>query len=237
MAKKILIVEDEKAIADILAFNLKREGYETETAYDGIEGLRFALEHAPDLILLDVMLPEMDGFAVCRKVRELSQVPIVMLTAREEESDKVTGLELGADDYVTKPFSMRELMARVKANMRRTTVLQEVQTEAPEDGKLVIDMDRGAVYKNGKPVDLSVREFDILTFLSAAPGKVFSREQLMQDVWGYDYYGDLRAVDVAIRRLREKLEDEPAQPRYIITKRGFGYFFSDSEIVEIKGNN
>ena len=235
MDKTILVVEDEKAIADILIFNLQREGYQTLEANDGPEGLRLALTGAPDLILLDVMLPGMDGFEVCRKIRETSQVPILMLTAREEETDKVTGLELGADDYITKPFSMRELMARVKANIRRTAVQQMVSTESESvqgAGKLVISADRGAVYKNGKPLDLSVREFDILTFLAAEPGKVFSREQLMENVWGYEYYGDLRAVDVAIRRLREKLEDTPAQPRYILTKRGFGYCFSDTEAVE-----
>ncbi len=282
MDKTILVVEDEMAIADILVFNLQREGYRTLVANDGPEGLRLALTGAPDLVLLDVMLPGMDGFEVCRKVRETSQVPILMLTAREEEADKVMGLELGADDYITKPFSMRELMARVKANIRRTSVQQTVsgtpETSAaagklvissergavykdgkpldlsvrkanirrtsvqqtvsgtPETsaaaGKLVISSERGAVYKDGKPLDLSVREFDILTFLAAEPGKVFSREQLMENVWGYEYYGDLRAVDVAIRRLREKLEDQPAQPRYIITKRGFGYCFSDSETVE-----
>ena len=235
MDKTILVVEDEMAIADILLFNLQREGYRTLVANDGPEGLRLALTGAPDLVLLDVMLPGMDGFEVCRKVRETSQVPILMLTAREEEADKVMGLELGADDYITKPFSMRELMARVKANIRRTSVQQTVSgaQEAPAAaGKLVISSDRGAVYKDGKPLDLSVREFDILTVLAAEPGKVFSREQLMENVWGYEYYGDLRAVDVAIRRLREKLEDQPAQPRYIITKRGFGYYFSDSETVE-----
>ncbi|MBP3312552.1 MAG: response regulator transcription factor [Butyricicoccus sp.] len=235
MEKTILVVEDEKAIADILIFNLQREGYKTLEANDGPEGLRLALEGAPDLVLLDVMLPGMDGFEVCKKVRETSQVPILMLTAREEEADKITGLELGADDYITKPFSMRELMARVKANIRRTS-MQQAAGGAPEQpaaaGKLIISADRGAVYKDGRPLDLSVREFDILTFLAAEPGKVFSREQLMENVWGYEYYGDLRAVDVAIRRLREKLEDQPAQPRYIITKRGFGYYFSDSETVE-----
>ena len=233
MEKTILVVEDEKAIADILIFNLQREGYQTLEANDGQEGLRLALEGEPDLILLDVMLPGIDGFEVCRQVRQASQVPILMLTAREEEADKVLGLELGADDYITKPFSMRELMARVKANIRRVSV-QQATEELPKEsgGKLVIAADRGAVYKDGKALDLSVREFDILTFLASAPGKVFSREQLMENVWGYDYYGDLRAVDVAIRRLREKLEDEPAQPKYIITKRGFGYYFSDLEAVE-----
>ena len=225
------MVEDEKAIADILIFNLQREGYQTLEANDGPEGLRLALEKAPDLILLDVMLPGMDGFEVCKRVRETSQVPILMLTAREEEADKIAGLELGADDYITKPFSMRELMARVKANMRRAPAPAAGEAP-PAEGKLVVSAERGAVYKDGKPLELSVREFDILTFLAAEPGKVFSREQLMENVWGYEYYGDLRAVDVAIRRLREKLEDQPAQPRYIITKRGFGYYFSDNEAIE-----
>lgn len=228
--KKILVVEDEKAISDILVFNLQREGYDTLAAYDGAEGLRCALEEAPDLILLDVMLPEMDGFEVCRRVRAEKDTPIIMLTAREEETDKVMGLELGADDYITKPFSMRELMARVKANMRRIYAGEDREkAEAPSGGGLRVSKDNGMVYKNGHPLELSAREFDILCFLSAAPGRVFSREELMEQVWGYDYYGDLRAVDVAIRRLREKIEDEPASPRYIITKRGMGYYFADGE--------
>ena len=228
--KKILVVEDEKAISDILVFNLQREGYDTLAAYDGAEGLRCALEEAPDLILLDVMLPEMDGFEVCRRVRAEKDTPIIMLTAREEETDKVMGLELGADDYITKPFSMRELMARVKANRRRTYAGEDREkAAAPSGGGLRVSKDNGMVYKNGHPLELSAREFDILCFLSAAPGRVFSREELMEQVWGYDYYGDLRAVDVAIRRLREKIEDEPASPRYIITKRGMGYYFADGE--------
>ena len=227
--KKILVVEDEKAIADILVFNLQREGYSTMVAYDGAEGLRAALKEAPDLILLDVMLPEMDGFAVLGHIREKQDTPIIMLTAREEETDKVLGLELGADDYITKPFSMRELMARVKANMRRTLSGEEREKPAvPQGGGLRISRDNGMVYKNGRALELSAREFDILCFLSAAPGRVFSREELMEQVWGYEYYGDLRAVDVAIRRLREKVEDQPASPRYIITKRGMGYYFADA---------
>ena len=228
--KKILVVEDEKTISDILAFNLQREGYDTIAAYDGAEGLRCALGEAPDLILLDVMLPKMDGFEVCRQVREQKDTPIIMLTAREEEADKVTGLELGADDYITKPFSMRELMARVKANMRRIYSGEEKEKPAASEGDgLRVSKDNGMVYKNGRPLELSAREFDILCFLSAAPGRVFSREELMEQVWGYDYYGDLRAVDVAIRRLREKVEDQPASPKYIITKRGMGYYFTDGE--------
>ena len=226
--KKILVVEDEKAIADILVFNLQREGYDTLVAYDGADGLHAALEQAPDLVLLDVMLPSMDGFEVLRHIREKQDTPIIMLTAREEETDKVLGLELGADDYITKPFSMRELMARVKANMRRTLSGEEREKPAvPSGGGLRISRENGMVYKNGRALELSAREFDILCFLSASPGRVFSREELMEQVWGYDYYGDLRAVDVAIRRLREKVEDQPASPHYIMTKRGMGYYFND----------
>ena len=226
--KKILVVEDEKAIADILVFNLQREGYDTLVAYDGADGLHAALEQAPDLVLLDVMLPSMDGFEVLRHIREKQDTPIIMLTACEEETDKVLGLELGADDYITKPFSMRELMARVKANMRRTLSGEEREKPAmPSGGGLRISRENGMVYKNGRALELSAREFDILCFLSASPGRVFSREELMEQVWGYDYYGDLRAVDVAIRRLREKVEDQPASPHYIMTKRGMGYYFND----------
>lgn len=224
MAKKILIVEDEKDIANIIEFNLQRAGFETMETGDGNEGLRMALEQSPDLILLDVMLPGMDGFEICRRVREQSQVPIIMLTAREEEADKIYGLELGADDYVTKPFSNRELIARIKANMRRFRA-EETAPAAASHG-LEISEQGAMVYKDGAPVDLSVREFEILSYLAHEPGRVVSREELMEKVWGFEYYGDLRAVDVAIRRLREKIEDKPAQPRYIITKRGLGYYFA-----------
>lgn len=226
MAKTILVVEDEQDIATIIDFNLKRSGFDTMMAYDGPTGLKLALENAPDLILLDVMLPGMDGFEICRRVREKSQVPIIMLTAREEESDKILGLELGADDYVTKPFSNRELIARIKANMRRFSAAEAPQEKADAGLGLSISEEDTAVYKDGKPIDLSVREFDILSYLAAEPGRVVSREELMEKVWGFEYYGDLRAVDVAIRRLREKIEDEPAQPKYIITKRGLGYYFA-----------
>ena len=226
MEKTILVVEDEKAIADILIFNLQREGYQTLEANDGKTGLQLALEKKPDLILLDVMLPMMDGFEVCRHVRKKSEVPIIMLTAREEESDKVLGLELGADDYITKPFSMRELMARIKANMRRIPENKENSDRTVLGKRLTISAERGEVCKDGKPIELTVREFELLQYLSSEPGKVFSREELMHQVWGYEYYGDLRAVDVAIRRLREKMEDEPAAPAYIMTKRGMGYYFN-----------
>jgi len=231
MAKKILVVDDEKSIVDILCFNLAREGYEIESAYDGREGLRLARESAPDLILLDVMLPYLDGFAVCRTLREEgSNVPIIMITAREEETDKVFGLELGADDYITKPFSMRELLARVKTNMRRAAAQEAPPAEGGNvirRGELVIDLDRHSVFKKTVSLELTQREYELLKFLASQPGKVVSRQELMHQVWQYDYYGDLRTVDVAVRRLREKLEENPAEPAYVMTKRGAGYYFAD----------
>ena len=231
MGKTVLIVEDEQNIVDILAFNLSREGYDTMEAYDGTTGLQLAMEHTPDLILLDLMLPGMNGFVVCRKIRETgSSIPILMLTAREEETDKVMGLELGADDYITKPFSMRELLARVKANIRRGSMAPTVhmsQSKPDSGARLVIDKTMSAVRKDGKNLDLSQREYDLICFLAAEPGKIFSREVLMERVWNYEgYVGDVRAVDVAIRRLREKLEDDPANPAFIVTKRGMGYYFA-----------
>ena len=229
MGRKVLIVDDEKSISDILAYNLKKESYETVCAFDGREGLRMAREENPDLILLDIMLPYMDGFEVCSTLRgEGNNVPIIMLTAREEETDKVFGLESGADDYITKPFSMRELLARVKTNMRRTAVTAPAAPVAENTLRfegLVIDLDRHAVTKNGTELELTEREYEILRFMAQTPGKVISRQELMTEVWQYDYFGDLRAVDVAMRRLREKLEDNPAAPRYVMTKRGAGYYF------------
>ncbi len=226
--KRILIIEDEQSISDIIKFNLEKEGYETLTAYDGQAGYEKAMSENPDLILLDVMLPLMDGFQVCKKVREASLVPILMLTAKEEEIDKVLGLELGADDYITKPFSMRELIARIKANIRRTDFTDLVK-DAPSDiqifGNLEIDMNRFEVRKSGQALELTQREFELLKYLAAAEGRVFSREQLLEEVWGYEYYGDIRTVDVTVRRLREKLEDDSSDPKYIMTKRGIGYYF------------
>ena len=236
MGKTILIVEDEQNIVDILSFNLSREGYDTLEAYDGPTGLQLALENDPDLILLDLMLPGMNGFDVCRKIRESgSSIPILMLTAREEEADKVLGLELGADDYITKPFSMRELLARVKANIRRVAMAAPAAAPAPaaeglvQRGRVTIDRDRATISKDGRALNLTQREYDLICYLAAQPGKVFSREALMEHVWNYEgYVGDVRAVDVAVRRLREKIEDDPASPRFIVTKRGMGYYFSES---------
>lgn len=226
----ILIVDDEKPIVDILKFNLQKEGFDTIEAYDGATGLQLAMEKNPDLILLDVMLPEMDGFTVCKEIRMKSQVPIILLTAREEEVDKVLGLELGADDYITKPYSVRELLARIKANLRRTKKSQPITTTDNSDvltyGRLSIDTERFEVQKDGKPVEITVREFELLKFLASQPDKIFSREKLLEKVWKYEYYGDLRTVDVTVRRLREKLEDNPGEPDFVVTKRGIGYYFN-----------
>ena len=228
MSKKILVVDDEKAIVDILKFNLVREGYEVISAYDGKDGYEKAVSENPDLILLDVMLPEMDGLEVCRKVRSVSNTPIIMLTARGEEIDKVLGLELGADDYCTKPFGVRELMARVKANLRRS--VSDIPQGSTDDTVLKftgldIDLGKYEARKDGKILDLTFREFELLKFLASTPEKIFSRETLLEKVWGYEYCGDGRTVDVTVRRLREKLEDNPAEPKYIMTKRGIGYYF------------
>ena len=227
-SKKILIIEDEKTISDIIQFNLTKEGFEVETAYDGKDGLEKALNGKPDLILLDLMLPLMDGFQVCKRVREVSNVPILMLTAKEEEVDKVLGLELGADDYITKPFGMRELIARIKANIRRVDLMSSMQSapsNVKEFGNLTIDLNRYEIRKNGQVLELTLREFELLKYLAERENRVFSREQLLEEVWGYEYYGDIRTVDVTVRRLREKLEDDSSDPKYIVTKRGIGYYF------------
>lgn len=226
--KKILVVEDEKPISDILKFNLVKSGYEVLCAYDGEEGLNLGLSESVDLMLLDVMLPKMEGFDVLKKVREKKQnMPILMLTAREEEVDKILGLEWGADDYITKPFSMRELLARVKANLRRIAAEDDSPSgEVAAFGNLEINYARYEVMKNGEIVELTLREYELLKFLSTQPGMVFSREMLLEKVWGYEYFGDVRTVDVTIRRLREKIEDDPAHPLIIMTKRGIGYYLN-----------
>ena len=227
MEKKILIVDDEKPIVDILKFNLEKEGYKTIEAYDGEQAVEMAYESKQDLIILDVMLPKMDGFSVCKKVRQKLTCPIIMLTAKEEVVDKIIGLELGADDYMTKPFSIRELTARIKANLRKH-VVQEEEAEADASSikikDLILDAEKYVVVKNGVIIDLTMKEFEVLKLLAIHAGQVFTREQILKNVWGYDYYGDLRSVDVTIRRIREKIEDNTAEPKYIITKRGIGYY-------------
>lgn len=227
---KILVVDDEQPIADILKFNLEKEGYEVVCAFDGETAVQLAFSVKPDLILLDLMLPIKDGMDVCREVRSQSNIPIIMLTAKDTELDKVLGLELGADDYVTKPFSTRELLARVKAHLRRQNKTKESANAATEQQhsqlrvhELLVDVDTYMVYKNGIPLDLTHREFELLLYLVRNHGRVMTREHLLQVVWGYEYFGDVRTVDVTIRRLREKIEDDPGKPEYIMTRRGLGY--------------
>ncbi|GEK06756.1 response regulator [Schleiferilactobacillus harbinensis] len=230
MAKKILVVDDEKPISDILKFNLTQEGYDVDTAADGEEALAKVKSYEPDLILLDLMLPKIDGLEVARQVRKDRDTPIIMLTAKDSEIDKVLGLELGADDYVTKPFSNRELIARVKANLRRidaTNSAQEVDSDSPQEitvGDLQILPDAYIAKKRGEKIELTHREFELLYYLAQHLGQVMTREHLLQTVWGYDYFGDVRTVDVTVRRLREKIEDNPSKPEWLVTRRGVGYF-------------
>ena len=227
MNEKILVVDDEKPIVDILKYNLSKEGYNVLVAYDGDEAINIGLKENPDLILLDIMLPKQDGFSVCKKLREKITSPIIMLTARGEEVDKVLGLELGADDYITKPFSMRELMARVKANLRRVILSgsEDDNDDVVRLGDLELDLKSYVVRKKGEPLELTFREYELIKYLGTQAGQVFTREKLLEEVWGYEYYGDIRTVDVTVRRLREKVEDDAANPTYIITKRGVGYYF------------
>lgn len=231
MADRVLVVDDERPIADILKFNLEREGFEVEVAYDGEVAVAKAKQTPFQLVILDIMLPKLDGFSVCREIRAHSSVPILMLTAKEAEVDKVLGLELGADDYVTKPFSPRELLARVRAILRRMKTAEGLAQQAqPADqvlrgGSLILNLTSYEVIKGEQVVDLTPREFELLRYLVAHAGQVFSRESLLEEVWGYDYYGDVRTVDVTVRRLREKIEDNAAQPEFIKTKRGIGYYF------------
>lgn len=225
--KRILVVEDEKSISDIVKFNLVKEGFDVEAAYDGEEALVKVYSFKPDLILLDIMLPKLDGFQICKRIRESLNTPIVMLTAKEEEVDKVLGLELGADDYITKPFGMRELMARIKANIRRMDLLNndENHVKSMDFGILTLDLNKYEVRKNNEVVELTLREYELLKYLAEQENQVFTREKLLEEVWGYEYYGDIRTVDVTIRRLREKIEDDSSDPQYIMTKRGIGYYF------------
>ena len=234
--KKILIVDDEKPIVEILTYNLHKEGYETIEAYDGEQAITLAITQKPDLILLDIMLPKVDGLTVCKRIRHtLTNVPILILSAKDEEIDKILGLELGADDYITKPFSVRELMARVKANLRKSEVIQDVEQveeETEEDGnkievgELKLDLDKYEVKVRGEVIDLTLREFEVLKYLANQPGQVVTRETLLEKVWGYEYYGDIRTVDVTVRRIREKIEKDTSNPKILITKRSVGYYIA-----------
>ncbi len=231
MAEKILIVEDELTLQETLAYNLKHQGYSVDTAGDGSVAIEKAREIKPDLILLDIMLPGMDGFEVCRIIRRDMTVPILMLTARDDEIDRVVGLEVGADDYLTKPFSMRELIARVKALLRRVRIMKDMNGQINgsqkkfEFGNLTIDEVRREVLLDNKPLDLKPKEYDLLVYLAQHKGQVVSRELILEKVWGWDYFGDSRTVDVHVRWLREKIETDPAKPERIITVRSAGYRF------------
>jgi two-component system response regulator VicR len=229
MDLKILVVDDEPNIVDILEENLSREGYTILKAYEGATALQIAMDEQPDLILLDCMLPRIDGFEVCKRIRQKSSVPIIMLTAKSEEIDKVLGLELGADDYITKPFSVREVLARVRALFRRVQYSENEQIDSDQVlifGDLEIDQAGYQVTYKGNPVELTLREFELVRFLARHEGQVFSREELLEKVWGYEYYGDVRTVDVTVRRTREKLEPDQNHYQYLLTKRGVGYYFS-----------
>lgn len=232
---KVLVVDDEKPISDIIKFNLTKEGYDVVTAADGQEALDMYNDENPDLVLLDQMLPEVDGIEVLRQIRSKSDVPVIMVTAKDSEIDKVLGLEMGADDYVTKPFSNRELVARVKANLRSRKSVSQTSEEtfnSTEDihlGDLVIHPQAYMVLKDGADIELTHREFELLYYLAQHIGQVMTREHLLQQVWGYDYFGDVRTVDVTVRRLREKIEDNPSHPNWLATRRGVGYYLRPSE--------
>ena len=241
-AKTILIVDDEQPIVDILVHNLEKEGYKTIEANDGVTAVNMALEQRTDLILLDIMLPKLDGLSVCKKIKNVYNVPILMLTAKDEEIDKILGLELGADDYITKPFSVRELMARIKANLRKADIISENQiveqtkpaNDKKKDSKIVVgdlelDLDKFEVKVRGEIIDLTLREFEVLKFLASQPEQVITRETLLEKVWGYEYYGDIRTVDVTVRRIREKIEKDTSAPKILITKRGVGYYIASNK--------
>ena len=233
--KTILIVDDEQPIREILVYNLQKEGYNTIEASDGVTAVNIALEQYPDLILLDIMLPKMDGLSVCKRIKNSYNVPILMLTAKDSEIDKILGLELGADDYITKPFSVRELIARVKANLRKVEniSMQRMENEysKKKENKIIVndlelDLDKFEVKIRGEIIDLTVREFEVIKFLASQPGQVVTRETLLEKVWGYEYYGDIRTVDVTVRRIREKIEKDTSNPKILITKRGVGYYIA-----------
>ena len=225
---KILVVDDEKVLVKGIKFNLENEGYQVEVGYDGEEAVEQARTGQFDLIILDLMMPKIDGLQACMKIREFSNVPVIMLTARGEDADKIIGFECGADDYITKPFNILELQARVRALLRRAgqTAQKEKNANRLERGAIAIDVDQRAAWKNGQRVDLTAKEFDLIELFLRNPGRVYSRENLLNLVWGYEYIGEFRTVDVHVRRLREKLEPDPANPEYILTKWGVGYYFS-----------
>ena len=239
--KKILVVDDEPPIRDILMRNLEKEGYEVIEAADGVTAVNMALEEKPDLMILDIMLPKLDGLSVCKRVKNSLNIPILMLTARDGEIDKILGLELGADDYITKPFSVRELVARVKANLRKVDISASTQRldvvgeeNKKKENKIVVndlelDLDRFEVKVRGEIIDLTLREFEVLKFLASQPEQVITRETLLEKVWGYEYYGDIRTVDVTVRRIREKIEKDTSAPKILITKRGVGYYIADRD--------
>ena len=241
--KTILIVDDEKMILNLLAHNLEKEGYNVIEATDGLEAISIAQEKKIDLILLDVMLPKLDGLSVCKRVKNMLNIPILMVTAKDDELDKILGLELGADDYITKPFNIRELLARIKANLRKYDIVSNLEKEQKNEknkddneikrtnilevGALTLDLDRFEVMINNQIVDLTLREFEVLRFLAQEPGQVVTRETLLEKVWGYEYYGDIRTVDVTVRRIREKIENDTSNPKILITKRGVGYYIAN----------
>ncbi len=237
--KVVLIVDDEQTIVDMLRYNLEKEGYKTLEANDGETAVAIALEQKPNLVLLDIMLPKMDGLTVCKRIRQTLNIPILMISAKDEEIDKILGLELGADDYITKPFSVRELMARVKANLRKAEITAKTEGEPKEESKqeeaktntivvgdLSLDLNRFEVKVRGEVIDLTLREFEVLKYLANQPGQVVTREVLLEKVWGYEYYGDIRTVDVTVRRIREKIEKDTSNPKILITKRGVGYYIA-----------
>ena len=233
--KTILVVDDEKMIRNLLNINLTKEGYNVIEAVDGMEAVELATEKKPDLILLDVMIPKLDGLSVCKRIKNIMNVPILMVTAKDSEVDKILGLELGADDYVTKPFSIRELIARIKANLRKVEVSSTSEQNSNDGTKrdniikvgiLTLDLDRFEVMVEDKRVDLTLREYEVLKFLASEPGQVVSREVLLEKVWGYEYYGDIRTVDVTVRRIREKIEKDTSDPKILMTKRSVGYYIA-----------
>ncbi len=233
--KTILVVDDEKMIRNLLNINLTKEGYNVIEAVDGLEAVELATEKKPDLILLDVMIPKLDGLSVCKRIKNTMNVPILMVTAKDSEVDKILGLELGADDYVTKPFSVRELIARIKANLRKIEASSATEQTSADGvkrdniikvGVLTLDLDRFEVMVDNKRVDLTLREYEVLKFLASEPGQVVSREVLLEKVWGYEYYGDIRTVDVTVRRIREKIEKDTSDPKILMTKRSVGYYIA-----------